>query len=50
MPQFECQAPDCEFLIRTRDPDEIVHMATEHAANYHNKQADPDRIRSRIED
>lgn len=50
MPQFECGAPDCDFLIRTRDPDEIVEIASRHARQYHDKEADPERIRSRIED
>ncbi len=49
MPQFECGAPDCDFLIRTREPDEIVYLAQRHARKYHEKEADPDRIRSRIE-
>lgn len=50
MPQFECGAPDCDFLIRTRDPDEIVEIASRHARQYHDKEADPERIRRRIED
>lgn len=46
--EFECGAPDCTFLIRTNDPDEIVSYVSQHARDYHDKESDEDRVRERI--
>lgn len=49
MPQFECGAPHCEFLVRANDDDEIVDIVQRHAEEKHDRAIDEDRVRSRIE-
>lgn len=46
--EFECGAPDCTFLVRTTDPDEIVEHVRMHARENHDKEIDEDRVRERI--
>ncbi|MFB6104421.1 MAG: DUF1059 domain-containing protein [Halobacteriaceae archaeon] len=46
--EFACGAPDCTFLIRTNDADEIVEHVRMHAAEKHDKDIDEDRVRDRI--
>jgi predicted small metal-binding protein len=46
--EFECGAPDCTFLIRTEDPDEIVDHVRLHAKEKHDRDVDVDRVRDRI--
>ena len=46
--EFECGAPDCTFLIRTKDPDEIVEHVRLHAGEKHDKEIDEERVRDRI--
>jgi len=46
--EFECGAPDCTFLIRTDDEDEIVEHVRTHARERHDKGIDEDRVRERI--
>lgn len=46
--EFECGAPDCTFLIRTLDEDEIVEHVRMHAREKHDKTIDEARVRDRI--
>lgn len=46
--EFDCGAPDCTFLIRTTDPDEIVEHVRMHASEKHDKEIDEVRVRDRI--
>jgi len=46
--EFECGAPECTFLIRTLDADEIVEHVRMHAAEKHDKEIDEARVRDRI--
>lgn len=48
--EFECGAPNCSFLIRTKDDDEIVEHVRMHATEKHGKTIDEDRVRNRIRD
>lgn len=45
---FECGAPNCTFLIRTEDEDEIVEHVKLHAKEKHNRDVDEDHVRDRI--
>lgn len=47
--EFACGAPDCTFLIRTDDPDEIVEHVKMHAKERHDREVDEDHVRERIE-
>lgn len=48
--QFECQAPDCVFLIRAADEDEVVSQVKRHSTEQHGKSPPPDDvIRDRME-
>jgi len=49
MPQFECGAPDCEFLVRANDEGEIVEIVRRHAKEKHDRTVDEERVRERIE-
>lgn len=49
MPQFECGAPGCTFLVRADDADEIVDIAIWHAREQHDRAVDGDRVGDRIE-
>jgi|GEM_PF-2633337 len=49
MPQFECGAPDCEFLIRANDAEEIVAIVRRHAREKHDRDVDEAHVRDRIE-
>lgn len=46
--EFECAAPDCTFLVRTPDADEVVDHVRMHAREKHDKEIDEERVRSRI--
>ena len=46
--EFECGAPDCTFLVRTVDEDEVVDHVRMHAREKHDKSIDEDRVRTRI--
>lgn len=46
--EFECAAPDCTFLIRTTDPEEVVEHVRVHAEEKHDKTIDEARVRDRI--
>lgn len=48
MPQFECGAEHCEFLIRANDEDEIVAIVQRHAHRKHDRTVDEEYVRSRI--
>lgn len=47
--RFECGAPDCVFLVRSEDEAEIVDLVGRHAAEKHDRTADEQRVRERIE-
>lgn len=48
--QFECGAPDCVFLIRAGDEDEVIAQVRRHSEEQHGKSPPPaDEIRDRIE-
>lgn len=49
MPQFECGAPNCEFLVRANDEAEIIEIVQRHAEEKHDRSVDEERIRDRIE-
>ena len=46
--EFECGAPDCTFMIRTKDEDEIVDHVKMHAREQHDREVDEGRVRDRI--
>jgi len=46
--EFDCGAPECTFLIRTTDADEIVDHVKMHAREKHDREVDEDRVRDRI--
>ncbi len=47
--QFECQAPDCVFMIRAADETEIVSQVRRHASEVHDKSPPPEEtIRDRM--
>jgi predicted small metal-binding protein len=50
MPEFECGAPNCDFLVRANDEDEIVAVVRRHAREKHDRNVDADHVRERIED
>lgn len=47
--EFECGAPNCTFLIRTGDEDEIVEHVKMHAKEKHDREVDEERVRDRIQ-
>lgn len=47
--QFECEASDCVFLIRSADEDEVVAQVQRHSEEHHGKSPPPvDVIRERM--
>lgn len=48
--QFECAAPDCVFLIRSADEEEIIAQVQRHSEEQHEKSPPPENvIRERLE-
>lgn len=48
--QFECQAPDCVFLIRSASSEEVIAQVQRHSEEEHGKSAPPaDVIEERME-
>lgn len=47
--EFECGAPNCTFLIRTEDRNEIVEHVRMHAREKHDRDVDDDHVRDRIQ-
>jgi predicted small metal-binding protein len=48
--QFECAAPDCVFLIRAADDEEVIAQVKRHSQEQHGKSPPPDDvIQDRIE-
>jgi predicted small metal-binding protein len=48
--QFECAAPDCVFLIRAADDQEVVEQVQRHSEEQHEKSPPPEAvIRERME-
>lgn len=48
--QFECAAPDCVFLIRAADAEEVIAQVKRHSQEQHEKSPPPeDVIRDRVE-
>jgi predicted small metal-binding protein len=48
--QFECAAPDCVFLIRAADEEEVIAQVQRHSEEQHGKSPPPENvIRERIE-
>ncbi|WP_081638637.1 DUF1059 domain-containing protein [Salinarchaeum sp. Harcht-Bsk1] len=48
--QFECAAPECVFLIRAADQDEVVSQVQRHSREQHDKSPPPaEVVRERIE-
>ncbi|MCU4743215.1 DUF1059 domain-containing protein [Natronoglomus mannanivorans] len=33
--QFECEEPDCEFLVRSRSNEEVIQLARAHVRDAH---------------
>lgn len=47
--QFECAAPDCVFLIRAANEDEVISQVQRHSEEHHDKSRPPaDVIRDRM--
>lgn len=42
--QFECEASDCVFLIRSADEDEVVAQVQRHSEEHHGKSPPPDDV------
>lgn len=48
--QFECASPDCVFLIRAADEEEVIAQVQRHSEEQHEKSPPPeDVIRERME-
>lgn len=48
--QFACQAPDCVFMIRAADGEEVIAQVQRHSEQQHDKSPPPeDVIRERME-
>jgi len=48
--QFECAAPDCVFLIRAADEQEVIAQVKRHSEQQHEKSPPPETvIRERME-
>jgi predicted small metal-binding protein len=48
--QFECASPDCVFLIRPADEEEVIAQVQRHSEDQHEKSSPPeDVIRERME-
>jgi predicted small metal-binding protein len=48
--QFECAAPDCVFLIRAADEEEVIAQVRRHSEEQHDKSPPPAAvIRDRME-
>jgi predicted small metal-binding protein len=48
--QFECQAPDCVFLIRSANEQEVVAQVQRHSEQEHDKSPPPvDVVEERME-
>jgi predicted small metal-binding protein len=48
--RFECAAPDCVFLIRAADEQEVISQVKRHSEEQHEKSPPPaDVIRERME-
>lgn len=48
--QFECQAPDCAFLIRSASSEEVIAQVQRHSEDEHGKSPPPaDVIEQRME-
>lgn len=48
--QFECAAPNCVFLIRAADEEEIIAQVKRHSEEQHDKSPPPANvIRERME-
>ncbi|WP_254523717.1 DUF1059 domain-containing protein [Natrinema caseinilyticum] len=48
--QFECAAPDCVFLIRAADEEEVIAQVQRHSEERHEKSPPPEGvIRERME-
>ena len=48
--QFECAAPECVFLIRAADENEVIAQVQRHSEEQHEKSTPPeDVIRERME-
>ncbi|NHN49228.1 DUF1059 domain-containing protein [Halostella sp. JP-L12] len=39
--QFECTAPDCVFLIRAADQEEVIAQVQRHSEEQHEKSPPP---------
>jgi len=46
--RLDC-SPECGFMVRSHDENEIVNIALSHLANIHNQRMTPVEIRGRIE-
>jgi predicted small metal-binding protein len=48
--QFECQAPDCAFLIRSANGQEVIDQVRRHSEEEHDKAPpEADVVRERME-
>lgn len=48
--QFECQDPECAFLIRSASEDEVIAQVQRHSEEEHEKSPPPaEVIRERME-
>jgi predicted small metal-binding protein len=46
--KIDC-APECGFMVRSHDENEIVNLALTHLSNIHNQRMTPVEIRGKIE-
>lgn len=42
--RFECEDPDCEFVVRVDGRDELVDEVARHAREHHDESVDEERI------
>jgi predicted small metal-binding protein len=48
--QFECEAPDCTFLIRAPNEQEVIDQVQRHSEQEHDKSPPPaEVVRERME-
>jgi predicted small metal-binding protein len=46
--KIECE-PECGFMVRSHDENEIVNLALSHVSNIHNMRSTPVEMRGKIE-
>ena len=46
--EFSCNAPDCEFSVRSSDDREVIDLVMDHAHEKHGRRVDADHVRERM--